>query len=121
MKTKLLLSLPFIFYVLANFMEAATMGSAAYKIPEQPLTNPLTAKPGKHVITPDWLLKLPKFNLEHPAISWLDESNLIYSIPPTESTKKWQMEIINIATGKHKLLGEGSIPKLSPDGKWIAF
>lgn len=121
MKTRLLLSLPFIFYVLANFIGAATMGNATYKIPEQPLTNPLAAKHGKHIITLDWLLKLPKFNLEHPAISWLNDLNLIYSIPPTESTKKWQMEIINIATGKHKLLGEGSIPKVSPDGKWIAF
>ncbi|MCC2624430.1 MAG: hypothetical protein K0R14_303 [Burkholderiales bacterium] len=120
MKTKLFIKFYFITCTLANFTRATSMDNA-HQVSEQPLTNPLAAKPGKHIITPDWLLKLPKFSLEHPAISWLDNSNLIYSIPPTESIKKWQMEIINITTGKHKLLGDGSIPKLSPDGKWIAF
>src|SRR6185437_389919 len=121
MKIKLLLSLSFIFYTLANCVVATSMEEHSTQIPEQPLASPLTAKSGKRIITPDWLLSLPKFNLEHPAISWLDDSNLIYSTPPTESTKKWQLELINIATQKHKLLGEGAIPKRSPNGQWIAF
>lgn len=93
----------------------------AGQIPDQPLTAPLAAKAGIRIVTADWLLNMPKLSYEYPVIRWLDNTYLIYSFPPVGDNQKWKIEALNTRTREHKLLGEGSIPKASPDGQWIAF
>ncbi len=87
---------------------------------EQSLADHLPAQPGKQGITPEWLLKLPP-NEQRPLLQWLDNTYLLYSSPPVNNTKNSTIGLINVRTGKHTILGEGSYPKPSPDGQWIAF
>ena len=92
-----------------------------HEIPKQPLAAPLSARPGTKVVTPKWLLSLSKFGENSPAIRWLNNTHLIYNSPPTANKLKWTIELLDIRTGEHKILGEGSHPKPSPDHQWIAF
>jgi len=91
------------------------------QIPDQPLTSPLLARVGTHVVTPEWLLSLPNIPWDFPTIRWLNNSQLVYSSPPTVDEKGWTIELIDVNTKKHKMLGEGSQLQSSPDGKQIAF
>lgn len=87
---------------------------------EPPLTAPLPAKPGARKVTTDWLLSLPKLTFDKPMVVWLDDANLIFVLPP-EDKNACQIEMVDIRTNKHKLLGEGCIATPSPNGQWIAF
>ena len=88
---------------------------------DQPLTEPLPARSGTKIVTPEWLLSLPKLDTDYPKLSWLDESHILYASPPMENKSKSTIELLNANTGEHKVLGEGSNPNPSPAGQWIAF
>lgn len=92
-----------------------------FSVPDQPLTSPLPARSGTQIVTPDWLLSLPKLNPDSPILSWLDDTQILYASPPTGNKSKSTIEILNANTGEHKVLREGSNPNPSPNGKWIAF
>lgn len=94
---------------------------AQLMIPDQPLTSPLPARAGARVVTPEWLLSLPNNPWVNPTIRWLNNSKLIYASPPTVDKKGWTIELIDVNTREHKMLGEGSLPQPSPDGQRIAF
>jgi hypothetical protein len=89
--------------------------------PEPPLTAPLPAKAGAQSVTPEWLLSLPNLSDVKPFIQWIDKDRIIYSLPSLENEQKEKIELIDIKTGKHTYLGQGSFAKPSPDGKWIVF
>ena len=86
----------------------------------QTLTAPLSARPGNQVITPEWLLNLPQ-NVQRPLLQWLGSTHLLYSSPPLNNTQNPTIELLDVRTGEHTTLGEGSYPIPSPDGQWIAF
>jgi dipeptidyl aminopeptidase/acylaminoacyl peptidase len=92
-----------------------------FSIPDQPLTPPLPARAGSKVVTSDWLLGLPNLSSQNPTIKWLNNKHLIYASPPKENKQAWTIELIDVRTREHKVLGEGSYPEPSPDGQWIAF
>lgn len=91
------------------------------KIPNQPLTPTLSAKSGKTIVTPEYLLELPTLGWIFPNISWLNNAQLIYTIPPTAKQLDWVIELVDVATGKRHVLGIGANAKPSPDQQWIAF
>ncbi len=93
----------------------------AKRVPDQLLTPPLPAKPGKTIITPEWVLDLPKFTGNYPSIRWLNNTQLIYVVPPTRDQLDWTIELLDLPTGKRRMLGIGADAKPSPDQKWIAF
>ena len=85
-----------------------------------PLTAPLPARPEKSVITPEWLLNLSQEEL-YPLLKWLDNTHLLYNAPPLNNTQNPTIGLLDVRTGEHITLREGSYPKPSPDGQWIAF
>lgn len=91
------------------------------KIPKQPLTAPLQAKHGKETMTIDWLVNMPKDNISRSNLLWLDNSHLVYETRPSGKETTTKIEVLDVKTGSTISLGEGSLPKPSPDGKWIAF
>ena len=93
----------------------------ALSVPPQPLAPILPARSGMQVVKPESILNLPPLNFNDATMSWLDDSNIIYCSPPTESLNEWNIESINIITKKRTLLGHGWNAKPSPDGKWIGF
>ena len=93
----------------------------AFPVPEQPLTSPLPAHSGSRVVSPDWLLSLPKSSWDPPVIRWLNNTHLLYDSPPLENKEERTIELLDVRTGDHKILGEGSHPTPSPDGQWIVF
>jgi dipeptidyl aminopeptidase/acylaminoacyl peptidase len=79
-----------------------------------PLTELLPKKNGSIRLTPDWLLSLP-FNQEtKPSIHWLNSNYLVFGHHAL-------IELINIETNHQEIVTDGSNPKPSLDGKWIAF
>lgn len=93
----------------------------SFSVPKQPLTSPLPARNGTNVVTPEWLLSLPKCSWESPVVRWLNNTHILYDSPPLENKPERTIELRNILTGEHKVLGTGSHPNPSPDGQWIAF
>lgn len=93
----------------------------AAQVSDQPLTTPILALAGTQVVTTDWLLKLPNQKYLNNSFEWLDNAHLIFAMPSLDTKQKTNIELINIYTSKRTLLGEGSNPKPSPDGQWIAF
>lgn len=89
--------------------------------PKQPLTEPLPARPGTKIVTPDWLLSLPQESTDYPIIRWLDNTHLLYAYPPKQNNQEWTIELFNVYTGERKALGEGTNPIPSPDSQWIVF
>lgn len=85
------------------------------------LTKPLMAKDGTHPVTADWLLAQPNLILDHPNVKWLDESNLIYALPPMKENKNWEIYTVDTRTHENTFLTEGFAPNPSPDGRWISF
>jgi len=73
------------------------------------------------VVTSEWLLSLPNLNFNCPVIKWLDNTRLVHASPPTENKREWTIELLDVHTNESKVLGEGSYPSPSPDGRWIAF
>jgi dipeptidyl aminopeptidase/acylaminoacyl peptidase len=88
---------------------------------DQPLTKTLPAKAGEKIITPDWLLTLPNDTDNYPKINWLNNDQIVYATPPNMHKKIWSIEIRDVNTNEHHLLGEGALPLPSPDGQLIAF
>ena len=88
---------------------------------DQPLTETLSARLGKQVVTPEWLLSLPQVSTDYPIVRWLDNTQLLYAYPPKQSNQEWAIELFNVHTGERKVLGEGTNPLPSPDSQWIAF
>lgn len=91
------------------------------KVFDQPLTPSLPAKPGTTTVTPEWLLELPTLGWNYPNISWLNNAQLIYTVPPAADQRDWTIELLDVPTGKHHVLGIGANAKPSPDQQWIAF
>src|ERR1700722_14543112 len=114
---------PSVFAMWKDNPDVPTKSSATtkYPLPEQPLTAPLPARSGTKVVTPEWLLSLPNLRDNYPVIRWLNNTHLLYASPSRENKKEWSIELLDVRTGTHKLLGEGSDPKPSPDSQWIAF
>ncbi|MBA3814481.1 MAG: S9 family peptidase [Alphaproteobacteria bacterium] len=73
------------------------------------------------MVTADFLLGLPHDSLNDPMLRWLDNTHLLYASPSRENRQKWTIELLDVHTGAHKILGEGSNPEPSPDSHWIAF
>lgn len=92
-----------------------------HPLPEQPLTSPLPARGGANVVTADFLLDLPNYSVNHPVMRWLNNAHLLYASPSSENRQKWTIELLDVHTGEHKVLGTGSNPEPSPDSQWIAF
>ena len=92
-----------------------------YPLPKQGLTSPLPARSGMKVVTPEWLLSLPRENEDYPIVRWLDNTHLLYAYPPKQNDQEWTIELVNVHTGERKVLGEGTNPIPSPDSQWIAF
>jgi dipeptidyl aminopeptidase/acylaminoacyl peptidase len=92
-----------------------------HNIPDQALTSPLPAKAGKNVVTPDWLLSLPNTTDNYPEIKWLNNAQIVYATPPNMHKKIWSIEIRDVNTNEHHIVGEGALPFPSPDGQFIAF
>lgn len=90
-------------------------------MPKQPLTSPLPGQSGTKMVTPEWLLNLPNLNFNSPIVRWLDNTSLLYASPPTENKPEWTIELRDVRTSEHKVLGKGSYPIPSPDGQWIVF
>lgn len=90
-------------------------------IPDQALTSPLPAKAGSKTITPDWLLALPNATDNYPEIKWLNNKQIVYATPPNMHQKIWSIEIRDVNTNEHHIVGEGALPKPSPNGQFIAF
>lgn len=88
---------------------------------DQPLTEPLPARSGSKMVTPDWLLSINQETTGRPVVRWLDNTQLLYAYPPKQNNQEWTMELVNVHTGEHKVLGEGKNPAPSPDSQWIAF
>jgi dipeptidyl aminopeptidase/acylaminoacyl peptidase len=101
-------------------MSVAAVTSQSQLIPDPPLAAPLPARSGARTVTADWLLKTPfrRFDL---SVKWLDNSHLIYEVPPIEDKKLTEIEVLDVKTRSRKSLGEGSMPKASPNALWIAF
>lgn len=88
------------------------------------LPQPLTVLPavkGTKTITTSWLLNNHLVDLDPATISWLDNKNIIYSIPSMDGNQDRSFESINIDTNKRRVLGAGADPIVSPDKQWIAF
>jgi dipeptidyl aminopeptidase/acylaminoacyl peptidase len=95
-------------------------GTRPYLHP-QPLTAALQAKQGNHSIDQEWLLSLASKDSQLPSsLKWLTTNQLLYALP-SHDLKNTEIETLDITTKIRKKLGEGSSPKPSPDGKWIAY
>lgn len=92
-----------------------------FTVLDQPLTPSLPAKPGKAIVTSEWLLNLPNWNDDYPIIRWMNDTKLIFAAPSKDNQHEWNIELLDAHTGARKLLGKGSNAKPSPDQKWIAF
>ena len=112
-----------VFTVRQDQKDAPTRLSITTKhpLPKQPLTAPLPARSGTKVVTPDWLLSLPNFSVNDPAIKWLNNTHLLYAYPSKKNKQEWTIELLDVRTDTDKFLGEGFHPKPSPNGQWIAF
>ena len=108
-------------FIEKGIVEKEESASIKFKIPEQPLTSPLPARPGTKVITSEWLLNLPQQSLDSPIIRWLNNTHLLYDSAPLENKRERTIELLNVHTGEYRILGKGSAPSPSPDGQWIAF
>ena len=89
--------------------------------PKQSLTPPLSAQSGTQVVTPELLLELPFIEDNFSSLKWLNDSQIIFSSPPDINKKTRTIGMIDLESGDHKVLQEGSNPRPSPDGKWIIF
>ncbi len=89
--------------------------------PKQPLTASLQARQGKEIMTIDWLVNMPKDNISRSNLLWLDNSHIVYETRPCDKEAATEIEVLDLKTGTAISLGKGSLPKPSPDGKWIAF
>ena len=87
----------------------------------QPLAPSLPAIRGNKTITTDWLVNNQLMDLDSATISWFDNENIIYSVPPVDVSQDRLFEMINIDTNVKRALGTGADPVVSPDKQWIAF
>lgn len=85
----------------------------------QPLAKSLTAKAGTQLVTANFLVKIPIVN-DTATIQWLDRDNLIYSTSKDNSAS-FEIGAINLSGNTAKIIGSGSLPKASPNGKYIAY
>lgn len=94
-------------------------------IPDQPLAPSLPARHGTKTVTPDWLLERSKPISDRPIFSrirWFDDNHLLFDSPPKQSSQEeWNIELLNIHTYKHSVIGQGENPISSTDHQWIAF
>ena len=111
----------FIFTIISIMLMGCPLILKAAQVPNQSLASALPAKMGARIVTADWLLNLSINNFDHALIRWLDNTHLIFSLPPLVSGDKWQIEMLDVQTHERKLLGEGYASNPSPDGQWIAF
>ncbi len=88
---------------------------------DQPLTSPLPGRKGTKVVTPDWLLSMYQESTGRPVVRWFDNTQLLYAYPSKQNNQERTIELFNVLTGKHNVLGEGENPTPSPDSQWIAF
>lgn len=88
---------------------------------DQPLVAPLPARAGTRVINTDWLVNREKSNDESLTVEWLDSTHLIYTVPPIAVEKFSKIEVLDVQTQARTSLGEGLMPKPSPNGQWVAF
>ncbi|WP_040534040.1 S9 family peptidase [Legionella drancourtii] len=107
---------------LAIFIVSSTLAVSTLSAETPLLTRPLPAKSGTTVISKDWLLnESMKHENNFLSINWLNNKTLIYSISSSINGQEDRIATYNLLDKTKHILGEGSIPKPSPDGQWIAF
>ncbi len=103
-------------------MSLASPNSIAAEIPSPALSSSLPAHSGTAKITRDWLLNLSSGDYHYPIkTSWLNNHTLIYTLPVKKEGEKATLNLYDLRTKKYSNLGEGTIPKPSPDRQRIAF
>ncbi len=110
--------------VLATILGLALSGGdlIAAEIQVPPLTNPLLAHTGTTKITADWLLNFRSMDFNYrETINWANDHTLIYTLPGKKEGEPPILVLYDLNNKKHQKLGEGVLPKSSPDGQWIAF
>jgi dipeptidyl aminopeptidase/acylaminoacyl peptidase len=100
-------------------------GNIMYKFPhKEPALAPiLPARKGNKTVTIDWLVDNNKVsNKGHSSeIVWLDDNHIVYSTSSSTTNGETYIEILNIVTKERSILCNGSFPKPSSDGKWVAY
>lgn len=81
----------------------------------------LPARNGTRPITEEWLLNLRNTQGQDPVIRWLNNTQLIYAAPSINNKQESMIGLIDVHTGAHKYLTQGSCPRPSKDAQWIAF
>ncbi|MEJ1964646.1 MAG: prolyl oligopeptidase family serine peptidase [Gammaproteobacteria bacterium] len=91
-------------------------------IPPQSLAAPLAARTGTNFVTPDWLVTAARSaSNEVMEPVWVPGSRALLITTASASGGQRNIERIDVRTKAHTLIGAGSHPLPSPDGRWIAY
>src|SRR5439155_109688 len=113
-------------HLIAVGVIALTCSSAlrSQTVPPQPFAPVLPSSEGTTTVTPEWLLTrhADAFSMAY-SLEWIGNTHrLLYARRGGDIEKPNSVvELLDTDTGARKSLGEGSLPKASPDGSRIAF